>query len=454
MARKARKKKMTTQALDILNNLVNHARKAGADACDALLVDSTDLSVSLRLGAIENLERSESGDLGLRVFIGQRQSVVSSTDRTPKALKELVERAVAMARLAPEDEFCGIAAPEDIAQKYPSLESADTVEFSAEQLIAQAREAEDAARSVKGVTNSEGAGAGWGASCAAIVASNGFSGSTRRTGYSLSAAVLAGEGTGMQRDYEYASCVFAADLPPPASIGQKAGERAVRRLGPRKMRTMRAPVFFDPRISCGLVGAMLGAISGASVARGTSFLKEKLGQKIFSDSITIIDDPFRARGLRSRAFDAEGLLPQRRKLVDAGVLTTWLLDLRSARQLKMRSTGHAARSPAGTPAPSPSNVYVEAGKVSPTSLISNVEQGFYVTEVMGVGVNGVTGDYSQAAAGFWIENGQVSFPVNEMTIAGNLKEMFLKTTAADDLEFLYGVDAPTLRIDDMTVAGI
>lgn len=444
---------MTTSAQDILNDLIAKALTAGAETADALLVDATDLSVSLRLGEIESLERSESGDLGLRVFIGQKQAVVSSTDRSAKALDELVERAVAMARLAPEDKFCGIAAPDEIAKTYPEIEMADAVEFSAEQLISMAREAEDAARAVKGVTNSDGVGAGWGSSRVTVVASNGFSGSHRRTGYTLSASVLAGEGTDMQRDYEYAGRVFAADLPSPTWIGQQAGERAVRRLNPRKMPTARVPVFFDPRISGGLIGAMIGAISGAAVARGTSFLKDKLGQKIFKDDITIIDDPHRARGLRSRAFDVEGLLPQRLKLIDEGVLTTWLLDLRSARQLKMSSTGHAARSAGGPPSPSASNVYLEAGKVSPKDLMSDATQGFYVTETMGMGVNGVTGDYSQAATGFWIENGEIAFPVSEMTIAGNLKDMFMNLSAANDLQFLRGIDAPTLRVDGMTIAG-
>jgi PmbA protein len=444
---------MPISALEILTDLIDLAHKAGADAADALLVDATDLSVSLRLGKIENLERSESGDLGLRVFSGRRQALVSSTDRSAKALNELACRAVKMAKLAPEDPFCGIAAPEEIAENYPALETADKIEFSAEQLIEKARETEGAALAVEGVKNSDGASAGWGSSCVTIAASNGFKGESRRTGYSLGVTVLAGDGTGMQRDHEYASRVFAADLPTPAWIGMQAGMRAVRRLNPRKMPTAHVPVVFDPRISGGLASLMVGAISGAAIARGTSFLKDKLGQKIFPDSITIIDDPHRARGLRSRAFDAEGILPQKRKLVDAGVLTTWLLDLRSARQLKMRSTGHAARSPGGTPSPSPSNVYMEAGKISPSELMRDIAQGFYVTETMGMGVNGVTGDYSQAATGFWIENGQVSFPVNEMTIAGNLKDMFLNTSAADDLQFRYGIDAPTLRIEGMTVAG-
>jgi PmbA protein len=444
---------MTESALNILNDLIGKARKAGADAADAMLVDATDLSVSMRLGEIESLERSESGDLGLRVFIGKGQAVVSTTDRSAKSLDELVGRAVAMARLAPEDQFCGIAAPDEIAKSFPALETADSVEYTSENLIAQTREAEDAARAVAGVTNSDGVGAGWGSTRVTVAASNGFAGESRRTGYSLSASVLAGEGTGMQRDYDYASCVFAADMPTPASIGKKAGERAVRRLNPRKMPTARVPVFFDPRISGGLVGTMIGAISGASIARGTSFLKDMLGRRIFPEAVTIIDDPHRARGLRSRAFDVEGILPQRRKLIDAGILTTWLLDLRSARQLKMHSTGHASRSAGGPPSPSASNVYLEAGKLSAAELMRDVAQGFYVTETMGMGVNGVTGDYSQAAAGFWIEDGNIAFPVSEMTIAGNLKDMFLNLSAANDLQFLRGIDAPTLRVEGMTIAG-
>ncbi|MDE1900689.1 MAG: TldD/PmbA family protein [Alphaproteobacteria bacterium] len=443
---------METQ--ELLQQMMRKALAAGADAADILVADSSDVSVAVRLGAVESLERAESCDMGLRVFVGKKQAIVSGSDRRPAAIDDMVARAVAMAKLAPEDEFCGIAAADEVARRLPVLEMADDTDFSAEELIARAREAEDAARAVAGVTNSEGAAAGWGATRTTMAASNGFTGSYRRTGYSISATVLAGEGTGMQRDYDYASRVFAGDLPAPADIGHRAGERAVRRLHPRKMPTAHVPVFFDPRIAGGLIGTMIGAISGAAVARGTSFLKDKLGHRIFPDAITVVDDPHRARGMRSRAFDAEGILPQRRKIIDKGVLTTWLLDLRSARQLKMASTGHAARGTGGPPSPSCSNVYVEAGAMTPVDLMRDVAQGFYVTETMGMGVNGVTGDYSQAAAGFWIENGQIAFPVNEMTIAGNLKDMFMHMTAANDLAFERGIDAPTLRVDGMTAAGV
>ncbi len=258
----------------------------------------------------------------------------------------------------------------------------------------------------------------------------------------------------MERDHDYASRVFHADMPSPKDIGRRAGEKAVKRLGARKMPTGQLPVVFDRRIAGSLLGALLGAISGASVARGTSFLKDKMGQKIFADSITILDDPFRERGLRSRPFDAEGIKPMQRAVVEKGVLQTWLLDQRSARQLKLRSTGHASRSPGGVPSPSASNFYLQAGSASVTDLICDIKQGFYVTELMGMGVNGVTGDYSQAAAGFWIENGAITFPVNEMTIASNLKDMFLNIGAADDLVFDYGIDSPTLRVEGMTVAGV
>jgi len=444
---------MPASSLDILNDLIALARKAGADSADAIAVDSTDLSVSVRLGVLEHLERSEAMDVGLRVFVGQRQAIVSTTDRRFKSLSELAERGVAMARMAPEDPYCGIASSEDIGRTYPPLELADTTQFSPEELIVRATEAEEAARSVNGVTNSDGASAGWRQSLFSVAASNGFSASNTRTRYGLQASVLAGEGTGMQRDHESASRVFAADMPTPEWVGQRAGERAVKRVGARKMPTARIPVFFESRIAGSLVRSFLNAILGNAVARGTSFLKDKLGQKIFSDAISIVDDPHRVRGLRSKAFDVEGLLPQKRKLIDAGTLTTWLLDLRSARQLGMRSTGHASRPTGGTPSPSPTNVYLEPGGVSLAALMKDVAQGFYVIETMGMGVNGVTGDYSLAAAGFWIENGEISFPVNEMTIAGNLNDMFLNLRAADDLEFRYGIDAPTLRIDGMTVAG-
>lgn len=439
---------------ELLQTLIAEAKKAGADAADAMLIDAASLSVGCRLGKVETLERSESGDLGLRVFVGHRQAMVSSTDRSPSTIKDMVERAVAMARLAPEDEYCGLAAAEDIARDWPKLNLADTAEPSAAQLIEAVQAAEDAARSVKGVTNSEGADAGLSNATITLAASNGFTGNYRRSNYSLSASVLAGEGTAMERDHDYATRVFYADMPTPESIGKSAGLRAVKRLGSRKMPTGQVPVVFDPRIAGSLLGSLLGAISGAAVARGTSFLKDALGQQIFPSHIVITDDPFRERGLRSRPFDAEGIVPQKRNLIEAGVLTTWLLDQRSARQLKMRSTGHAARSAGGVPSPSASNVYLQPGNKTQAELLKDIKEGFYVTEMMGMGINGVTGDYSQAAAGFWITNGEISFPVNEMTIASNLKDMFQTLEAANDLEFLRGIDAPTLRIESMTVAGV
>jgi PmbA protein len=265
---------------------------------------------------------------------------------------------------------------------------------------------------------------------------------------------LAGTGTAMERDDDYATAVFHANLPNAAVIGQKAAERAVKKLGGRKMPTAQVPIVFEPRIANTLLSCLAGAISGSSVARGTSFLKDKMGQNIFANGITIIDDPFRARGLRSKAFDAEGLPTQKRKIVDSGRLTTWFLDLHSARQLGMTSTGHASRGTSSPPSPSPHNLYIEPGLMTPDELIKDIKQGFYVTDLMGSGINGVTGDFSQAASGFWIENGVIAFPVTEMTIAGNLKDMFLHVTAANDLEFRYGLDSPTLRIEGMMVAGV
>ncbi len=444
---------MTEAPFSLLENLVAESLKAGADSADVLSVDSEELSVSLRLGTLESLERAETTEIGLRVFIGQKQAMVSTSDRRPDSLKEVVARAIAMAQLAPEDPFCGLADSSELSRNAPVLDLTDRQDFTPDQLIAQAKEAEEAARAVAGVSNSDGVEAGQSRTRFTLVASNGFTGQFSKTRFSLSASVLAGDGTGMQRDHDYASRVFAADLPTPESIGRKAGERAVRKLNPRKMPTARVPVFYDPRVARGLLSALLDGISGAAIARGTSFLKESLGQKIFPDSITITDDPFRAKGLRSRPFDAEGIAPQKRALVDRGILTTWLLTCRSARHLGLHSTGHAGRSPSGSPHPTPCNVYLEAGDLSPAALMQDVTQGFYVTETMGMGVNQVTGDYSQAASGFWIENGMLAFPVSEVTIAGNLKDMFLNLTAANDLAFERGIDSPTLRVEGMTVAG-
>ncbi|HTZ38113.1 MAG TPA: metallopeptidase TldD-related protein [Stellaceae bacterium] len=439
--------------LDLLAELIARAKKAGADAADAVAVAGTSLSHTRRLGKTEKLERSESQDLGLRVLIGKQQAMVSSSDRAPKALGELVERAVQMARAIPEDPYCGLAGPDEIARSWPALDMLDPAEPSAETLIERARAAEETALAVEGVTNSEGADAGWGRSRVALVASNGFAGSYTGSSHGVSASVIAGTGTAMERDYDFASAVYGADLRSPEAIGREAGERAVRRLGARKMPTCKVPVVFDPRVARSFISHLLGAISGPSIARGTSFLKDRLGQRIFPEAITIVEDPHRRRGMRSRPFDGEGIANRRRALIENGVLTTWLLDLRSARQLGMTTTGHAARGTASPPSPAATNVWIEPGRQTPAELYADVKSGFYVAELMGMGVNGVTGDYSRGAAGFWIENGEIAFPVSEMTVAGNLKDMFLHLVAANDLEFKTGADAPTLRIDNLTVAG-
>jgi PmbA protein len=448
--------KITKEAandIDLLQDLVARAKKAGADAADAIVVEGISLSHARRLGKTEKLERSEGQDLGLRVLIGKRQAMVSSSDRSPDMLAELVERTLAMARAVPEDPFCGLADPDEVTREWPSLDMLDPEEPSAETLIERARAAEESALAVAGVTNSEGAEAGWGRSRIALAASNGFAGAYAGSSHGISASVIGGSGTQMERDYDFTSAVYAADLRDPALIGRSAGERAVKRLGARKMPTGRVPVVFDPRVARSFISHLLGAISGPSIARGTSFLKEKLGQRIFPEAITLIEDPHRPRGHRSKPFDAEGLANRRRALIDRGVLTTWLMDLRSARQLGLHSTGHASRGTASPPSPAATNLWIEPGAMTPAELIADIKSGFFVTELMGMGVNGLTGDYSRGAAGFWIENGEIVFPVSEMTVAGNLNDMFARLVAANDLEFRTGADSPTLRIDDLTVAG-
>jgi PmbA protein len=439
-------------ALNLLGDVIAKARRAGADAADAILFEGVSLSHAQRLGRTEKLERSESYDLGLRVFIGKRQAIVSSNDRAG-ALDALVERAIAMARAVPEDPYCGLADPGDIARSWPELDLVDAVEPAPETLIARAAAAEDAARAVPGVTNSEGAEAGWGRSRAALAASNGFAGRYASTGHSVSVAVLAGEGTRMERDYAFSSAVHAAELRAPEAVGKEAGERAVKRLGARKMPTCQVPVVYDPRVAASLLRHLVGAISGPAIARGTSFLKDKMGQQLFPRGISVIDEPHKKRGLRSKPFDAEGIANHRRAIIEDGVLTTWLLDLASARQLGLKTTGHAARGTSSPPGPAPTNLWFAPGPVTALELIGDIANGFYVSELMGMGVNGVTGDYSRGAAGFWIENGAIAYPVSEVTVAGNLKDMFQRLAVASDLEFKTGIDAPTIRIDGMTVAG-
>jgi PmbA protein len=440
------------EPLDLLADLIARARAAGADAADAVLISGTSLGVQRRLGETEHVERAEGRDLGLRVFLGQRAALVSSSTIDPASFKELAERAVAMARVVPEDPYGGLAdtaAPPEPVQ----LDLEDSSQPDTAALVARAAAAEDAALAVPGITNSEGAEAGFGRTEAFLVTSAGFAGHHVRTSHSVSASALAGTGTAMQRDYDYHSAVYLADLDDPVAIGRSAGERAIARLNPTRPKTAKLSVVYDPRVAGSLLGHLAGAINGASVARGTTFLKDKLGAPIFADGVEIHDDPRRVRGLRSRAFDGEGTPTQARDIIAAGMLTTWLLDSRSARQLGMRSTGHAARGTGGPPSPGPTNLYLAAGDLTPAQLMADIKLGLYVNEMIGMGVNGVTGDYSRGASGFMIRDGALAEPVAEITIAGNLLEMFAHLTPANDLRFRRGTDAPTVRVEGMTMAG-
>jgi PmbA protein len=443
----------TDDPLSLLGDLVAKAKKAGAEAADAVHFSSTGLSHAQRLGAPERLEREESHDVGLRVLLGKRQAIVSSTDLAPDSLDALVERALAMAKVVPEDPYCGLATAEELATSVPALDILDTEEPAPEVLIERARACEEAARAVSGVTNSEGAEASWSRIEIALVTSNGFARGYGRSGHSVGVSVIAGGGLHMESDYEFASAVYGRELEDAAAVGRRAGERAVQRLGAKKPPTQRLPVVFDPRISNSLLRHLAGAISGPSIARGTSFLKDKLNNQIFPEGITIVDDPHRPHGLASKPFDGEGLANGRMNIVEGGRLTTWILDLSSARQLGMRSTGHAARGTSSPPSPSTSNLYMEPGSATPAELMVDIEQGFYVTGMMGMGINGVTGDYSRGASGFRIEKGELTYPISEATVAGNLKQMFMNLTPANDLVFKYAANAPTLRIDGMTLAG-
>ena len=437
----------------LAERLVAAARRAGADAADAIAERGVSQSVEIRDGTVEASERSEGDNLGLRAFVGRRQAVVSTNDLAGN-LDVLAERAVAMARVAPEDKFAGLAEPDMLAKSIPDLDLLDPELPSVTQLEATARAAEAAGLAVKGVSKSGGASASAGIGGMVLVTSTGFTGAYLGSRHGVSMQAIAGEGTGMEQDYDFSSAIHASDLLPPEEIGHSAGQRAVRRINPRKVPTKRVPVVFDPRVAGSLVGHLASAINGSAVARKTSFLKDRLGERLFAPGISIIDDPLRRRGLRSHPFDAEGVAPERRALVADGTLTTWILDSATARELGRKTTGHAQRGVSSTPSPGASNLHLEPGRASPAELIADISAGFYVTDLIGMGANMVTGDYSRGASGFWIERGELTYPVSEVTIAGHLTEMFRTLTPANDLVFRYGTNAPTVRVEGLTVAGV
>lgn len=440
---------------DILAHLIEAAMKAGADAADAMASSSRALSASVRLGALEDIERAESAACGLRVFIGKQQATLSSADSSRAAREALVERAIAMAGVAPADPHAGLAEAGRLARGHDpaSLDLADEDDLDEARLKALALEAEDSARAIQGVTNSGGAGASSSRYRLALMTSHGFSGSYQGTSFSVSASVLAGAGTAMERDYAFSTARHIEDLERADAIGREAGERATGRIGAGRLPTGRMPVLFEPRVANSLLGHFAQAINGAAIARGTSFLGDRLGEPVFAPGIMIYDEPTRRRGLRSRPFDAEGVKAEALTLIEDGVLKSWLLDSATARRLGLQTTGSAARGLGSAPTPGSSNLWLAPGTASPDELIADIKHGFYVTELIGMGVNPVTGDYSRGASGFAIENGAIAGPVSEITIAGNLMEMFRTLVAASDLIFRHAVNAPTLLAPQMMVAG-
>ncbi len=431
------------ELLSQAEDLLRAAKAAGADVAETSMSIGTSLSLQRRLGKIEETERAEGRGMSLRVFVGKQNASVSAGSIDPAAFARLAEQAVAMARLVPEDIYAEIPeAPAPIDASF--LELDDPVEPSMEALIGRAAAAEDAALNVHGITNSEGASAGWSRSQSVLVTSKGFAGVYTRSNHSVSASAIAGTGTGMQRDYDYSSAVHAQDLEDAETIGRRAANQAIARLNPARPKTAKLPVVFDPRVSSSFLGSLSGAIHGASIARGTSFLKEKLGAQIFSPNITIIDDPLRVRGQRSRAFDSEGQRGTKRAFIENGVLTSWILDTRSANQLGLKTTGHSG---------GVSNFYLEPGALSPEALMADIVEGLYVTEMMGGGVNGITGDYSRGASGFMIRDGKLAEPVAEFTIAGHALSIFARLQPANDLVFKRGTNAPTVRVEGLTLAG-
>ncbi len=438
---------------DIASDLVSRATRSGASDADVVAVNGQSTSVETLNGKLENTERSEGISVGLRVFVGKSQAIVTASRFTEQDRAELVERVVAMAKVAPQDPYAGLADSDLLTSDWPDLDICDSAEPSTDDLLAMALEAETAGLAIEGVRQSGGGSASAGRNEIFLATSGGFNGGYTRTSFGVSASMVAGSGTAMARDYDYSSTVHLSDLDKADKIGRNAGERAVKRLNPRKVASQKCPVIYDQRVANSLIGHFSSAVNGSSIARGTSFLKDDMGGKLFADTINIIDDGRMTRGLASKPFDGEGIATGKRNIIKNGELQSWFLDCRSARQLNLQSTGNAGRGTAGGPSPSSTNLYLQAGEQTPQELIAEIKNGFYVTELIGMGVNPVTGDYSRGASGFWIEDGELSYPVAEVTIASNLREMFSLLVPADDLEFHGSTNAPTCLIKEMTLAG-
>lgn len=434
--------------------VVKAALRAGADAAEAVLAERGALSVSVRLGALEEVEREESRDLGLRVFRGRRQATVSTSNLGADALSRLVERVIAMADLAPEDPYADLAPGERLwTGEGPDLDLHDPAEPAPEALEARAKAAEDAARAVAGVTNSDGGSASWSTARWRLVTSGGFDGVHRTSGFSVSASAIAGEGEGMERAGDGRSTRHEADLPDPAGIGAEAGRRAVARLNARKIESRTAAVIFENRLATSVLSPMIGAVAGPAVARGVSFLKDRLGQRLFPAGIDIVEDPLRPRGLASALFDDEGVAKTARKLIDDGVLTTWLMNTSSAKQLGLETTGHASRGLAGPPGVSTANVHLTPGAEDLQGLMRAAGTGLLVTSMFGPSLNANTGDWSAGVSGVWFEGGEPAYPVTEITVAGALPEMYARLVPGSDLEFRGSSNSPSLLIDGLAIAG-
>lgn len=431
--------------------LVELAKAAGADAADAVVARSRSKSVSVRLGKVEGTNSAESDDFSLRVFVDGRVASVSAVPGVDG--KELAERAVAMAKVSPPDPYAALADPADLASDIADLDLFDPTEVEAAQLTEAALAAEAAALGVTGITNSSGSGASAGMGGMVLVTSHGFSGAYMGTRFGRSVSVIAGEGTKMERDYDFDSRSFFAELDRPEEIGRRAGERTVKRLNPRQADTGRGiTVVFDPRLARGFVGHLAGAVNGAAVARKTSFLRDYMGKPVLKAGLTVTDDPQVKRGAGSRPFDGEGVRGERMAVVEDGVLKTWFLSHSTARELGLKTNGRGVRA-GNDVSPGSTNLALEPGNIAPEELIRQVGTGFYVTELIGSGVNMVTGEYSRGASGFWIENGEIAYPVAEVTIASNLKDMFMRVTPANDIDRKFATAAPTLAIEGMTIAG-